>query len=70
MVRKTSPCIPLEIIYRCGVFGLPIGTEPVKPENLHLMSDKGSLVLRIQARLHQLIHILLRKTLHTLVRPK
>lgn len=27
-------CIPLEIIYRCGVFGLPIGTEPVKPENL------------------------------------
>lgn len=29
-------CIPLEIIYRCGVFGLPIGTEPVKPENLQV----------------------------------
>ncbi len=26
-------CIPLEIIYRCGVFGLPIGTEPEKPEH-------------------------------------
>lgn len=27
-------CIPLEVIYRCGVFGLPVDTEPVKPENL------------------------------------
>lgn len=27
-------CIPLEVIYRCGVFGLPVDTEPVKPKNL------------------------------------
>ncbi len=27
-------CIPLEVIYRCGVFGLSIETEPVKPKNL------------------------------------
>ena len=32
-------CIPLEIIYRCGVFGLPIDTEPVRPGNLQVYPD-------------------------------
>lgn len=27
-------CIPLEMIYRCGVFGLPADTEPVRPASL------------------------------------
>lgn len=34
-------CIPLEVIYRCGVFGLPVDTEPVKPENLQIYPGLG-----------------------------
>lgn len=34
-------CIPLEVIYRCGVFGLPIDTEPVRPGNLQVYPDLG-----------------------------
>lgn len=32
-------CIPLEVIYRCGVFGLPLNTEPVRPHNLQMYPD-------------------------------
>ena len=32
-------CIPLEQIYCCGVFGLPIGTEPYKPVHLKKYKD-------------------------------
>lgn len=43
-------CIPLEIIYRCGVFGLPVDTEPIKPENLQVYPgleqiEKGNAVV-------------------------
>lgn len=34
-------CIPLEVIYRCGVFGLSLDTEPVKPENLQTYPGLG-----------------------------
>lgn len=43
-------CIPLELIYRCGVYGLPVNTEPVKPQNLQIYPelesiDKGNAVV-------------------------
>lgn len=28
-------CIPLEQLYRCGVFGLPVSTRPARPVRLH-----------------------------------
>lgn len=43
-------CIPLEQIYCCGVFGLPLGTKPYKPANLEKYRDidlieKGNAVI-------------------------
>lgn len=32
-------CIPLELIYRCGIFGLPIDTEPIRPGSLQAYPD-------------------------------
>ena len=29
-----NKCIPLDTIYRCGVFGLPVDTKPAQPVNL------------------------------------
>lgn len=34
-------CIPIEVIYRCGVFGLPQNTKPVRPCNLQTYPDLG-----------------------------
>lgn len=36
-------CIPLELIYRCGVFGLSTDTEPVRPNNLQEYPEVGKI---------------------------